>query len=66
VLPFYLHNGSGAAGACGGTPPGYKRGYRMFRSHALTCAKQGKGENTILIKCYTPKPARKAFVVIPG
>ena len=66
VLPFYLHNGSRAAGACGGTPPGYKRGYRMFRSHALTCAKQGKGANTILIKSYTPKPARKAFVVIPG
>lgn len=66
VLPFYLHDSSRAAGACGGTPPGYKRGYRMFRSHALTCAKQGKGANTILVKSYTPKPARQAFVVIPS
>ncbi len=64
VLPFYLHNGSRAAGACGGTPPGYKRGYRMFRSNALTCAKQGKGPNSILVRSYTPKAARKAYIVI--
>ena len=66
VLPFYLHNGSKAAGACGGTPPGYKRGYRMFRSHALTCAEQGKSANLILVRSYTPKATRKAFIVIPG
>lgn len=66
VLPFYLHDGSKAAGACGGTPPGYKRGYRMFRSNALTCAKQGKGANEILVRSYTPRAARKAFVVIPS
>ena len=66
VLPFYLHNGSQAAGACGGSPPGYKRGYRMFRSNALTCAKNGKGGNEIIVKSYTPKPARKAFVTVPG
>jgi len=65
VLPFYLHDGSKAAGACGGTPPGYKRGYRMFRSNALTCAKQGKGANAILVRSYTPRATRKAFVVIP-
>ena len=65
VLPFYLHDGSKAAGACGGTPPGYKRGYRMFRSNALTCAKQGKSANLILVRSYTPKAKRKAFIVIP-
>jgi hypothetical protein len=65
VLPFYLHDGSRAAGACGGTPPGYKRGYRMFRSNALTCAKEGKGANAILVRSYTPRAARQAFVVIP-
>lgn len=63
VLPFYLHDRSRASGPCGGTPPGYKRGYRMFRSNALTCARQGKGANRILVKSYTPKPARRAFVV---
>lgn len=66
VLPFYLHDGSKAAGACGGTPPGYKRGYRMFRSNALTCARNGKSGNAILVKSYTPKPARKAFVIVPS
>ena len=65
VLPFYLHDGSKAAGACGGTPPGYKRGYRMFRSNALTCAKQGKSANLILVRSYTPKAKRKAFIIIP-
>ena len=65
VLPFYLHDGSKAAGACGGTPPGYTRGYRMFRSNALTCAKQGKSANLILVRSYTPKAKRKAFIVIP-
>jgi hypothetical protein len=65
VLPFYLHDGSKATGACGGTPPGYKRGYRMFRSNALTCAKRGKGANAILVRSYTPRATRKAFVVIP-
>ena len=63
VLPFYLHDASKAAGTCGGTPPGYKRGYRMFRSNALTCAKQGKGANAILVRSYTPRATRKAFVV---
>jgi len=66
VLPFYLHNGSRAAGACGGTPPGYKRGYRMFRTNALTCARQGKGPNSILVRSYTPRATRKAFIVIPS
>lgn len=65
VLPFYLHDRSRAAGACGGTPPGYKRGYRMFRSNALTCAKQGKGPNAILVRSYTPRATRKAYVVVP-
>lgn len=65
VLPFYLHDGSRASGPCGGTPPGYKRGYRMFRSNALTCARNGKGANAIIIKSYTPKPARQAFVIVP-
>ena len=65
VLPFYLHDKSRAAGACCGTPPGYKRGYRMFRSNALTCAKQGKSANLILVRSYTPKAKRKAFIVIP-
>jgi hypothetical protein len=66
VLPFYLHDASKAAGACGGTPPGYKRGYRMFRSNALTCAKQGKGADRILIRSYTPRAKRQAFIVIPS
>lgn len=65
VLPFYLHDASKAAGACGGTPPGYKRGYRMFRSNALTCAKQGRGAMAILVRSYTPRKTRTAFVVIP-
>ena len=64
VLPFYLHDRSTAAGACGGTPPGYKRGYRMFRSNALTCAEQGKDANRILVRSYTPRATRKAFIVI--
>ena len=66
VLPFYLHDGQKAAGACGGTPPGYKRGYRMFRSNALTCAKQGKSANRILVRSYTPRATRKAFIAIPA
>ena len=66
VLPFYLHDGDRAGGACGGTPPGYKRGYRMFRTNALTCAQQGKGTNAILERTYTPKAARQAFVVVPS
>jgi peptidoglycan hydrolase-like amidase len=65
VLPFYLHDRSKAAGTCGGTPPGYKRGYRMFRSNALTCAEQGKSANRILVRSYTPRATRKAFVVVP-
>jgi hypothetical protein len=65
VLPFYLHDRSRASEPCGGTPAGYKRGYRMFRSNALACARKGKGANTILVKSYTPRPARKAFVVVP-
>ena len=65
VLPFYLHDQSKAGGVCGGTPPGYKRGYRMFRSNALTCAKQGKSANLILVRSYTPKAARKAYIVTP-
>ncbi len=65
VLPFYLHDRSRAAGVCGGTPPGYKRGYRMFRGNALKCAKRGKGPNAILVRSYTPRATRQAFVVIP-
>lgn len=65
VLPLYLHDRSRAGGACGGTPPGYKRGFRMFRSNALTCARRGKGANSILVRSYTPKAKRQAFIVSP-
>ena len=56
-----------AEGAWGRWRPGERSApaTHLFRGNALTCAKQGKDANTILVRSYTPKATRKAFVVAP-